>query len=63
MKGYCDICEKEIEIHTCCDGYQCGCMGQPTEPPICSSEVCYFMYMNKLNKQHKPNLPFGDILN
>lgn len=24
----------------CCDGFECGCMGQPTEPPVCSKE-CY----------------------
>lgn len=29
----------------CCDGYQCGCMGQPIEPVVCSEE-CY----NKLFK-------------
>ena len=30
----------------CCNGYQCGCMGQPVEPVICSPH-CYDMIINK----------------
>jgi hypothetical protein len=45
-KGKCEICETEIEIHICCSGYMCGCMGMPTEPPVCSSE-CYDKLMDK----------------
>lgn len=22
----------------CCSGFECGCMGKPTEPPICSQK-------------------------
>ena len=23
---------------TCCDGFECGCMGKPIEPYLCSDE-------------------------
>lgn len=45
MKGYCMVCGVEIEVHMCCSGYMCGCMGMPTEPPICSEE-CYIEYQS-----------------
>ena len=48
MKGNCDICGTEIDIQMCCSGDQCGCMGMPVDPPVCSAE-CYDTYMN--NKQ------------
>lgn len=35
MEGYCDICDGDCEVKMCCSGYECGCMGQPTEPPLC----------------------------
>lgn len=40
----CMVCGKELpETYTpamCCDGRECGCMGQPTNPPVCSAD-CY----------------------
>ena len=45
-RGYCLICGKDIEIQVCCNGYMCGCMGQPVEPPICSGK-CHDVYTNK----------------
>ena len=35
-----DLTQEEIEFYNenatmCCDGYMCGCMGLPTEPPYC----------------------------
>ena len=33
--GYCDICDINIEVARCCSGHDCGCRGQPTEPPVC----------------------------
>ena len=30
----------------CCSGHECGCMGLPTEPPICS-EKCYDTFMSQ----------------
>jgi hypothetical protein len=38
MKDNCVICGNEIEIQRCCSGHECGCMGMPTEPPVCSIE-------------------------
>ncbi len=32
-------CENEIEEpKMCCSGFECGCMGQPIDPPYCSKE-------------------------
>ena len=47
MNGFCDSCGKEIFVAMCCDGYMCGCMGLPIEPPICKSEKCYNIYISK----------------
>lgn len=46
MKGYCIICGTEIEIQMCCNGRECGCMGQPVEPPVCSSKCEDELYNN-----------------
>jgi len=35
----CLICYKpvpEYEPKFCCSGFECGCMGKPTEPCVCS---------------------------
>jgi hypothetical protein len=35
----CIVCEKEMPDYVpryCCDGRDCGCYGQPIDPPICS---------------------------
>jgi hypothetical protein len=40
---YCMICGKEFlgeEPKMCCSGRDCGCMGLPIEPVVCS-ENCY----------------------
>jgi len=37
----CDICNKPVigfEYEYCCNGQDCGCMGQPLNPCICSKE-------------------------
>lgn len=39
-KGFCEICGTEIEVKICCNLFDCGCMGLPVEPPVCSNE-CY----------------------
>ncbi len=39
----CIICGKEVpdyEPKMCCSGRECGCLGLPTEPCVCSQE-CY----------------------
>lgn len=41
VKLDCYVCGKEyegIEPERCCDGRECGCMGLPVEPCICSQE-------------------------
>lgn len=50
MKGNCVICGKEIEIKMCCSGRECGCMGLPTEMPVCSKE-CEKKYIEKRNAE------------
>lgn len=32
----------------CCDGYMCGCQGQPTEPIVCSEECYHFLIDRKV---------------
>ncbi len=54
MKGYCEICGKEIEVRMCCSGFDCGCMGLPIDPPVCSNE-CYDKLMAKI-KTTKPTI-------
>lgn len=37
----CIICNKPVpdyEPKYCCDGRECGCLGKPTEPCLCSKE-------------------------
>lgn len=39
----CIVCGEIVSDYKpeyCCDGRNCGCMGKPLEPPICSKE-CY----------------------
>jgi len=49
MKGNCEVCGKEIEIKLCCSGRDCGCMGLPTEAPVCSDE-CYTEFNRRYGK-------------
>ena len=44
MEGFCYTCGKDIIVDMCCGGYQCGCMGQPIELPVCSTK-CYDEYV------------------
>jgi hypothetical protein len=41
------------EPKLCCSGKDCGCMGQPTEPIVCSKE-CYEALMNKYKPTPSP---------
>lgn len=50
MKANCEVCGTEIDVIICCSGRECGCMGEPSEPPVCSDE-CYDEFMNKINSQ------------
>ena len=51
-KGFCDVCRTEIEVTMCCSSFDCGCMGLPTEPPICS-EKCYDTYIKTIKNQKR----------
>jgi len=47
----------------CCSGHECGCMGLPTEPPVCS-EKCYDTFMSQEyqdNKKAKSEFVFLDL--
>lgn len=48
MKLNCVVCDKEFEGEEpkmCCSGKECGCMGLPLEPIVCSNE-CYDKLVN-----------------
>jgi len=47
-KGYCETCGTEIEVRICCNSFDCGCMGLPVDPPVCSNE-CYDKLMEKIH--------------
>lgn len=39
--SHCEVCNKPVPDYKeeyCCGGYDCYCMGMPTEPCICSNE-------------------------
>lgn len=45
----CIVCHKALSNYDpqmCCNGFDCGCMGQPTNPPVCSEE-CWGALMNR----------------
>lgn len=48
-------CNVEIEVNICCNAFDCGCQGLPTEPPFCS-EKCFDEWM-KNNNQPKVAIP------
>jgi len=53
-KLYCQNpeCENEIaEPIMCCSGHECGCMGLPIEPPVCSTECQTECLKTLLNKE------------
>lgn len=56
--GNCVVCGTEIEIQMCCSGGDCGCMGRPTEPPVCDAK-CYDELMNNIDKYYPKNKPVG----
>jgi hypothetical protein len=51
MSDYdCMMCHKPLaddyDPQMCCSGYDCGCRGQPTNPPICS-DACWDALMKR----------------
>lgn len=52
MKANCEVCSNEIEVQMCCDGKDCGCLGLPIEPPVCSNECLEEYYaIKEANKE------------
>jgi hypothetical protein len=56
-KGYVEIvcqgCNETYlgpEPQTCCSGRDCGCMGMPIEPMVCSTE-CFDRLMERVRKE------------
>jgi len=52
MKAPCAICGEEIEVQMCCSGRDCGCLGLPVDPPVCSDE-CYDKFMRHIEEEDK----------
>lgn len=54
----CEVCGKEFlgdPPIICCSGRDCGCMGRPIEPVVCSKE-CFDKIINKYkNEKQKKN--------
>ena len=51
----CLICCKPVpdyEPSFCCNGRECGCMGQPTEPCVCS-DACADALYNGIGKTYE----------
>jgi len=49
---YCLICQKSLfdyEPEFCCSGQDCGCLGKPTNPPVCSKR-CLKACMDGIGK-------------
>lgn len=50
--GFCDVCGTEIEVELCCSAFDCGCMGLPINPPVCS-EKCYDIFFSEEYQEKK----------
>jgi len=51
----CLICCKPVPDYDpgfCCNGYECGCIGQPTEPCVCSDDCADALY-NGIGKPYE----------
>jgi len=49
----CMVCGKEFKVEKpkmCCSGTDCGCMGFPIDPVVCSDE-CFISLKTKTSKQ------------
>lgn len=66
----CERCSIDIEMPDdyerpmCCDGYMCGCMGQPIEPLLCTE--CEEAVFGRGEPIFNPNestciMPFDDV--
>ena len=43
--------EGDIESYYCCNGYMCGCYGQPTEPIVCGLWCYCNVYYKRAGKK------------
>jgi hypothetical protein len=54
----CIVCQTPVPSYVpeyCCDGRECGCYGQPIEPPLCSKECTDRLFSGEfLNKKEEP---------
>lgn len=52
----CFACKKKLpkdyEYRYCCDGFQCGCYGEPTDPGHCDNEVCMELAFNSNYREY-----------
>ena len=52
---HCVVCGKEVEDYEpvyCCNGDECGCMGQPVEPCVCSRK-CEDKIFGPLDRKYR----------
>lgn len=52
----CLICGKPVEDYEpemCCSGFECGCMGVPTNPCLCSKECSKALRLNGTYEQRR----------
>jgi len=61
MESNCAICDKKIDVQMCCSGRDCGCIGMPVDPPVCS-EKCYDTYMEYRKKVKTTPVKFSNIV-
>lgn len=56
MDYTCLVCGGPLgyEPEFCCNGSECGCYGQPIDPPICSQE-CWEKYMKPRDRDYGVN--------
>lgn len=55
MRDECLICGTEVHDYDpmmCCSGKDCGCMGMPTNPCVCSPE-CYEALIKGIGKTYE----------
>lgn len=55
IKSFCEICKTEIELRFCCSEFDCGCMGLPVDPPVCSKE-CDEKFFEKIKQEGGQNV-------
>lgn len=53
MESICIVCGNKIDVEVCCSGYECGCMGQPIEPPVCDNDECYDYLMKNITQANQ----------